>query len=309
MEAVNYDSLRFQSDLEFFRNAADAAADEADSELDDEFALPAQDNDDGDDDTEVQQQEPGVGILSLSIDSRHQAGVNPSDWSFQFTPAEKNVIAIEVQSVELPNSWHTISAVRGNNTMTLVQSDVSFVLVVPDGSYAIGDLLTALNGAGAVGVTFALVAGKVTVTQVGGTLQLVMGGGTFGARPAEWGLGWVLGFRVQSATGLLSYAATAVPSLRRDPFVFLQLGDWDGIMKTDLQTKVMAKLPTAHVPLWDTIFADGRDMVTKRVVFPTPRALRKLDIRVTDGWGQVLDLNDQHMSLTLALTIVGGGGL
>ena len=307
---MDYSQLRFQSDLDFFRdqaehfaNAADDEDDAEDGELEDAVEL------DAGDDEQPPAIAPGTGVLSISIDSRHQFGVNPGDWSFQFTPPQKNVRSIEIQSVELPNTWHTISAVRGNNAIAVVQSGQRSVLTVADGTWAIDDLLTALNAAAANGLAFSLVGGRVVATQVGGTLELDLGGGAFATRPAEWGLGWVLGFRTQQLSGQLVYAATAPPSLRNDAYVFLEFGDWDGILRTDLQTKAMAKLPTNGVGKGLTIFADGRDMVTKSVVFPTPRALRKLAIRFVDAWGQPLDLNDQHVSLTLAMTVVGGGGL
>ena len=76
----------------------------------------------------------------------------------------KNIIEINVSSIEIPNTFYYINSTKGNNKITVN----SVELTIPDGSYTKNELMTTLQSL--VGITtaaYSSTTGKVTLTTTG----------------------------------------------------------------------------------------------------------------------------------------------
>lgn len=94
-----------------------------------------------------------VQVHVMSIDSRFRTdqGDNPSNFLFKLLTPIKNVISIRLSSLEIPNTWYTFSAIRGNISMIvtiyplpsggLSPSTISNRILITEGNYAVNNKL------------------------------------------------------------------------------------------------------------------------------------------------------------------------
>jgi hypothetical protein len=98
-------------------------------------------------------------ISVICVDSlfRDNSNTNSLTGDFVFTLAKPitNVISIKPVSAEVPISWHTISAARNNNEMSIflfnatyyTPTDSQCTITIPDGTYSRSDFVAAINAA------------------------------------------------------------------------------------------------------------------------------------------------------------------
>jgi len=93
---------------------------------------------------------------SVNVDSRfRQSGVS-HNFSYQLPEKMNNITSMHISSFEIPISWYQISSHLQNNifTITLVNvlltqdsepENISYNIVVPDGTYSLSDIKTMIN--------------------------------------------------------------------------------------------------------------------------------------------------------------------
>jgi hypothetical protein len=129
-----------------------------------------------------------VQIHVMSIDSRFRTdqGDNPSNFLFKLLTPIKNVISIRLSSLEIPNTWYTFSAIRGNISMVvtiypgvgtgIATSTITNRIIITEGNYAVNNYLAndilielykQLNSAFpgvSFSVLFSAISGKITIS-------------------------------------------------------------------------------------------------------------------------------------------------
>ena len=149
------------------------------------------------------------------------------------------VLSLTLYSLELPLSWHSYSAAKGNTGVVVWDSaNVATEVVIPDGNYAQADLLAALvaavNGAlPDLNLTAVLnpASGKVTLASAA-VVTLQWFDPTFmqpvlANAAVNSNLGWVLGFRYPTTlVAPLGVLAPAVLGTAATKYLILQVEDF-----------------------------------------------------------------------------------
>ncbi len=177
-------------------------------------------------------------LMVDSLDRDQRAYPLPTQMRLKLPRVYKNVERIDIVQVKLLSGLYTVSAARGNNTMTVVAGGESTVVTVPDGTYTIQQMIDALTAVlpTDVSVSYSCTTGRVTFSYTGlgpDPFALLF---TERARMAttEWGLGWTLGFGGPPVdlTDANSYTATFFPRLFTD-YIYLRLNDTEHMNTVD----------------------------------------------------------------------------
>lgn len=124
-----------------------------------------------------------------------------SNYSINLPERVNEVLTVNVTNIEIPMSFHNISANLGNNYFKTIVSGNETVISIPDGNYTDSSLTTALNNAlttAGVGLTFAVTNTARTTVVSTGSVEIhfdINSSGTGDNSRFKSKLGWLLGFR------------------------------------------------------------------------------------------------------------------
>jgi hypothetical protein len=94
--------------------------------------------------------------IIVNIDSTFKkTGTQTNDFVYELPNTLKNIISYEVNSIEIPNTWYTISEYKKNNKFTITVTNyndgvgiilnTTHVIQIPDGNYTLDELKTHIN--------------------------------------------------------------------------------------------------------------------------------------------------------------------
>jgi hypothetical protein len=122
------------------------------------------------------------------------------------------------------------------------------------------------------------------------------------------GIGYNLGFYKQSytSTALRTNQITSdiLPDAVQDKYIYIQINDWNLIDRQDMnQTSypVFAKIQlpgTKNTIIFDSNYINS---TTKEYFFQQPINIQKMEIKLLDALGNVIDTNGENWSMTLEL--------
>lgn len=244
----------------------------------------------------------------INIDSRFRENWQSSsstDFLIKLPRTYKNAITLRLSSVELPNTWYTFSAARGNTSFY-----VNGVLkTIPDGNYSTTLALTnALNTAagGAFTATYNVTApSKITLTG-GAPFTIKFGsvttcGNTSSSNPAssssflpyDSGLGYQLGFTGNVYSGSNTYTAEYVLDTMRDNYVFLQLPELEMMLDAhsygNSSIKAFAKIIVDKAKNF-LVYDNGANTVSKVINFAQPTNVSTMRVKLVDAYGIPINL-------------------
>ena len=272
---------------------------------------------------------PETRTVYVNIDSRFKNNTKDSDTKFSVSLVDplRNVTKVRVASVEFPNVPYVISEYAGTNKIGFTLSDSSsFTVTVPDGNYELQDLLDTLNSGilgGVSGVEFlydeAIRRVRLGLSDDSLSVLNTAPTGRFTDRDADWGLGYVLGYRERTyaitADDISNdLVAEAPPCLTGPTYYLLQVNGHDTVQSPAQNHTVAAaaKLLTGaqgefgHVPGGSaiTVFQDGRNLLSFLHEEQTPVDLARVEVRVVDAYGEEIQPFYKPMSLTLEVTSI-----
>lgn len=272
----------------------------------------------------------------VNVDScfrQRGSGTSSTDFQVTLLTPIRNVLRVRMTSVELPAAVPFFTAARRNVTLRILYRDgtgtlMGVPLVIPDGNYDAVGAAAALNtaildasGAGAFTVPLSL-----SVSYNAATRRFVFTGDAvtrFGVDPlfggvsrvTDYGLGYYLGFsaRLHSPTRDVSGAPYIVAGdgcadFSGHKYVFLQVNDYACVRQTVTSYRPDG-LPIQHdftalakILVGTAAGGDGgaaaSDLI-REVVFPTPQNITRLNVRVVDKYGEVLDFCGLPVSFAL----------
>ena len=270
---------------------------------------------------------PETRTVYVNIDSRFKNNPRDSDTKFSVSLVDpiRNVTKIRVASVEFPNVPYVISDYAGTNKIGFTLSDNSTLTVtVPDGNYELADLIATLNN-GISGVSGAFLYDeairRIRLDMSNDNISGVNTAptGRFIDRDADWGLGYVLGYRertyvITAADISNDLVAEAPPCLTGPTYYLLQVNGHDTVQSPAQNHTVAAaaKLLTGaqgefgHVPGGSaiTVFQDGRNLLSFLHEEQTPVDFARVDVRIIDAYGEEIQPFYKPMSLTLEVTSI-----
>ena len=236
----------------------------------------------------------------FNIDSRYRNTTNfPSSTNFEYDLASvgnfnmKNVTQLKISSVELPNTSYVFSSAKGNITFSVDSTEYT----ISEGNYNTTDLNTELNNLGISGVTFTIDSnsGKYTISTSSSKSFDFSNTTDYGT------LGNFLGFTNNTYTIDGDQEAENLPNVIGENSYFLRLNDYGDI--TNNGKNYMMKVIVTS-PLFEATFDSRQRYVTKTYQFSQPTNLRKLEIRLDDYLGNVVDLNGLNFSFTLEVITI-----
>ena len=176
----------------------------------------------------------------------------------------KNILEINVSSVEIPNTFYYISSTKGNNTITTVNDGDE---TIADGSYTKDELMTAVAAlTGVSSATYSSTTGKVTLA-TGSNFSFT----NISNYPS---LGEILGYE-DGTTYTSGTAATNAMTLPQEPYVFLKINDLGNIIHKD--NRYVAKLVPDNSSRFDDL---NRETVYRtlstRIIFDQPNDMKQL---------------------------------
>lgn len=221
----------------------------------------------------------------------------------------KNCISLRVASIEIPNNFYIFSASKGNTTfqVKLTASPSYTTLTIPDGNYTavtledeLTTLLQTIDANFTVEISFTT--GKLTIKNLVNNFDI-----NFTTDPSNivypFGLGVLLGFTASTYTNKSTLTGERFVNLVGDNYIFLQVGDYDGIEHSREKQGVIvatAKI-IVNVDKFSVIFDNGSNFLSKEVLFPMPTNIASFTVRLIDSNNKDIDLLGTDFSFTLEL--------
>ena len=201
---------------------------------------------------------------------------------------EKNVIEMNVGSVEISNNFYYINSTKGNNVIKVSSTNIT----VPDGSYTKDELMTAVTAlSGVTSASYSSTTGKVTLVTTGDFIST-----NISDYPS---LGEILGY-VDGVTYSSGTEAPNAMTLPQEPYVFLKINDLGNIIHKN--KNYVAKLVPDNSSRYNNVNTETvyRTLST-RIVFDQPTDITKLDISLVDSAGNLCSINNTNFSFNLEL--------
>lgn len=276
------------------------------------------------------------GSLLPSVTSSPAEDFNPgatSSWFvFNSSRLHRNITSVKLTSLEFPNTFYSFSELRGNTSFTLTiaggdPEDGPYDIKIPDGNYQNSTTTLTLNPTNLInainaelinqGVTTVVASYtssdhrvKFTYTGIAG-VNFTITFPTSTTNAYSNGIGYNLGFFQKSYTSPTTTTITTTeitadvpPDVIQDKYFYVQINDWNLIEHQDVnQTSfpVFAKIQlpgTKNTMIFDSNYINSS---TKEYFFQQPVNIQRLEIKLLDAYGNVLETNGDNWSMTLEL--------
>jgi hypothetical protein len=203
----------------------------------------------------------------------------------------KNVIELNVSSIELPNTFHYINSTKGNNIININSTNYT----VPDGSYTKDELMTTLETlAGISSANYSSTTGKVTLVTSGDFTST-----NINNYPS---LGEILGY-IDGTTYSNGDTAPNAMILPQEPYVFLKLNDLGNIIHKD--KRYVAKLiPDNSSRYTNTNTETVYRSVATTIVLDQPIDIKELKVSLVDSAGNLASLNNANFSFSFEVKTI-----
>lgn len=257
----------------------------------------------------------------INIDSRFRDDLTTlsSDFQYRLPIPIKNASAIRISSLEIPNTWYTISCTKYNNGhfyVTYYNGNANpqpIQIKFEDGIYEDSETFTSilqsrfdeLFQVGTFSVILDITNGKITISLIN---PLITQSFTLDftapntSRPYQNGIGYNIGFRKMIYSAKQSYTAEAIFNMVESPYIFVAIGGHNIVEHKTFDGKLSAFAKViVDVPKFSYIYDNGSNTVTKEYVFSQPTNVVTLKISLFDLYENILDLNGFEFSITIEI--------
>ena len=261
---------------------------------------------------------------------------NPCDFLYILPSEIKNVVAMRLVSIEIPNAWYLFSSLKKNNVFEIIVSyptPVSYKIVIPDGNYDCNSLQKYLNTTyffeSNVESDNPLYRIKFSIDKHSLKSKFEILNKNFDDNNLSQmsislhfanensnslnTFGWILGFRLGNYMNIYdSLVSEGLFDSGGDRYIYLSINDFQYNSNTSnmvcfdksiLNENILAKIPMRDGKL-SLIVNDNNHALVKLRRYNGPITLSRLQIKIFDQFGSVIDLNHMDYSLTLELQIL-----
>lgn len=265
---------------------------------------------------------------------------NSSSCNFQYSmPNEiKNIVSMRLASIEIPNAWYLFSHSKHNNIFKIeiiVDNTIThYSIIIPDGNYDSESLQNYLNS------TYFCDSALETHLQY---IRFSIDNHTFKSQfeiiedkyescnecnPSNFKFtllfsedsnsncmnrfGWILGFRYPQYSNIdKRITSEALFDGAGDRYIYMSLTDYQynnngtniiGFDKSSMDEDILAKIPMTNGKL-SLVINEGNPL-TKTRRYNGPVNINKLQIKILDKFGEIIDLNNMDFSFTLEVEIL-----
>ena len=260
---------------------------------------------------------------------------NPCDFQYSFPSEVKNVVALRLASIEVPNSWYLFSHVKRNNQLEIeiTNCDIttSYVIVIPDGNYDCESLTQYLNTnyfyESERNDDLQYLKFSINEFNFKSVFEIVNTSGDsnqtiiFSLHLANEEndnimntLGWILGFRLAKYIEIdEAIQSEGIFDGGGDRYIYFCLNEYQYSKNesniiffedTTMDENVLAKIPMINGKLSLVVDdSDGNSLIKTRR-FNGPINMKKVHIRLLDKFGDIIDLNKMDFSFTIELEVL-----
>jgi hypothetical protein len=201
---------------------------------------------------------------------------------------EKNVIEINILSLELPTVIYYLLGVRNNNTITLGAATIT----IPEGSYTKAELASYLNTSTAlpnIDVTYSSNTDKITIVNNNADTISFPASNT-----SYYSLGDILGFNITTtiANGETKTSDVNMKDAMYDYF-FLRINDFGNIINKN-RNYVSKITPNSTIT----------NIIGTKIKFDQPTDIPNLRISLEDKFGNNVSLDGNDFSFTLEVIVI-----
>lgn len=240
-----------------------------------------------------------------------------TDFTYTFPETINNVVSMQIKSIELPYVWYNISAAQKNNFFIVTDStNKETVITIPDGNYSVASFASTNSI-------------QTQLTAINDTIQMSVNQTTFittftssnsfklnFATTGPMSLGWLLGFRETSYKDATTYTSESTCSFTLNPYFFIDVDDFHNNHSTDSVISIVKNQNTtpsyigntimARIPITttynSTIMNTSADYILKKRDYFGPVKLEKMNLRILNRFGEVIDLNKHDYSIVFEVT-------
>ena len=246
----------------------------------------------------------------------------------------KNVTSMEVVSMEIPQSIFLFSERNASNTIYFKEysgtdpyNPLQGLVTLPPGNYKTGsspNLITTLEteintqlGTGTrFTVSISATTNRITISNSTYIFEMyTVYQGT--NRNLTKTMGWTLGYRQLAYTNLQSYTTESIYNDTPATYLYLEINDFNSqyiatqviglfsnsFLDSNIISKICYTNNTSYTS-YNTIVYDGKYVVGSPREYFGPVHLQKMNIRLLDQYGTVVDLNGLDFSITLRIKVL-----
>jgi hypothetical protein len=282
---------------------------------------------------------------------------NPCDFLYIIPSEIKNVTALRLVSIEIPNSWYLISKLKQNNVFEIVftipsktntntnkeNTKCGYVIEIPDGNYDSETLQDYLNSTYFYQTSSSSEYFKTYLKRIKfsinpynfkTTYELINKSNTsndddedddeddikFSLKFSQGinqnimnTFGWIIGFRMGNYINIFdNVTSEGLFDAGGDRYIYVCINDYQYntnpsnlvcFDKSILNEDVIAKIPMVNGKL-SLIINDNNNSLSKVRRYNGPVNLSRLQIKIVDHFGTVIDLNNMDFSITLELQVL-----
>lgn len=311
-------------------------------------------------------------LLNLNLNSCFRSNYyqsNPCDFLYMLPSEIKNVTAMRLVSIEIPNSWYLISNLKKNNVFEIVfnipqnannannepSAKCGYVIEIPDGNYDSETLQDYLNSTYFYQSSSSSEYNKTYLKHIKfsinpynfkSTFELISQPHTNAHTNANTNaytnayinendnnddisfsikfsqtinqnimntFGWIIGFRMGNYINIYeSITSEGLFDAGGDRYIYVCINDFQyntnplNIVcfdKSIFNEDVIAKIPMVNGKL-SLIINDDNNALAKVRKYNGPINLSRLQIKIVDHFGTIIDLNNMDFSMTLELQLL-----
>ena len=273
-------------------------------------------------------------LLNLNLNSCFRNNYyqsNPCDFQYIIPSEIKNVLSMRLVSIEIPNSWYLFSSIKKNNTFSIeIDSErekTEYNITIPDGNYDSDTLQHYLNSTyfcdSGLESPLKYIRFNINNYSLKTSFEIIESDDAnirFSLKfiqninqNAMNTFGWSLGFRLGSYLSVNDkICSEGLFDAGGDRYIFLSINDYQYnsnssnmvcFDKSILNEDVIAKIPMINGK-FSLIVNDNNNSLAKIRRYNGPINLSRLQIKIIDKFGTVIDLNNMDYSLTLELELL-----
>lgn len=273
-------------------------------------------------------------LLNLNINSCFRNNYfqsSPCDFLYNLPLEIKNVLSMRLVSIEIPNSWYLFSSLKKNNIFYIFihnkDETCEYKIEIKDGNYNYETLEQYLN------TTYFCDSGlennlnnikfSINPQNLKSQFEIIDDEECYHfnfsiqfCKETNQNMintaGWILGYRIANYLNVDKLVSEGLFDAGGDRYVFLSINDYQynnnisNIVCFDnsiLNEDVIAKVPMNNGKL-SLIINDNNNNLAKIRRYNGPINLSKLQIKLLDQFGSVINLNNMDFSLTIEMQIL-----
>lgn len=259
---------------------------------------------------------------------------NPCDYLYLLPSEVKNVVSMRLASIEIPNAWYLYSSKKKNNFFKIIifsyekKEPEDFLIVIPDGNY------NSISTSKYLNETYFFLSSensllkyfKFSINEYSHktNIEITKDGKKYIFNYSLHfiedinqnimnTLGWALGFRLATYVDINDkITSEGLYDSGEERYIYLCINDYQYndnnfntvcFDKSILNEDVIAKIPILNGKLF-IIFEENDNPLTKTRRYNGPVTISRLQIKILDKFGSVIDLNNMDFSFTLELEIL-----